>query len=158
MRIYLLGYMGAGKSHLGKILAERLGYSFVDTDAMVEATTGKSIRQFFEEQGEGAFRIAEQKALHATGQQTNLVVATGGGLPTFADNLAWMNSNGMTVYFAGFARYLISSTRTRTGASTTPGRHRRDRPNGNHSPPPDRTVAVLSTSPIGDRPGASQRR
>ncbi|HRI41336.1 MAG TPA: shikimate kinase [Bacteroidia bacterium] len=98
MRIYLLGYMGAGKSHLGKILAERLGYSFVDTDAMVEATTGKSIRQLFEEQGEGAFRIAEQKALHATGQQPDLVVATGGGLPTFADNLTWMNSNGMTVY------------------------------------------------------------
>lgn len=99
MRIYLIGYMGSGKSHHGRALAERLGYPFVDTDRTVEESTGKSIRQLFEEQGEGAFRQAEQQVLHATRREPDLVVATGGGMPAFSDNMEWMNAHGMTVYF-----------------------------------------------------------
>lgn len=98
MRIYLIGYMGAGKSRVGRQLAERLGYPFLDTDEKVEETTGRSISQLFEEQGEGFFRKSEQQVLHSTALQSNLVVATGGGLPVFADNISWMNRHGITVF------------------------------------------------------------
>jgi shikimate kinase len=98
MRIYLIGYMGSGKSHLGQALAERLGYPFADTDRMVEEASGKTIPQLFRDQGEGAFRQAEQLALHATLRESDLVTATGGGLPVYSDNMDWMNRHGMTVY------------------------------------------------------------
>ncbi|WP_299826333.1 shikimate kinase [uncultured Pontibacter sp.] len=99
MLIFLLGMMGSGKSTLGRQLAQRLGYTFVDLDAWVEQQERKSIAAIFEEQGEEAFRRQERAALEAVvHQHNNAVVATGGGTPCFFDNINHMNSHGITVF------------------------------------------------------------
>jgi shikimate kinase len=106
MRIFVLGFMGAGKSFLGKVLAERLGYNFVDLDEMIEAKMAMPIPSIFQQLGEPAFRIIEAECLRGTAQHERLVVATGGGTPCFLDNLDWMNDNGITVYFSASSKLL----------------------------------------------------
>lgn len=96
--IFLLGYMGCGKSTVGKKLANKLKYSFIDTDAVIESMTGKNIAQIFSEEGEDAFRLLEKSVVQSLASRTNTVVATGGGAPCFHDNLSVMNRSGITVY------------------------------------------------------------
>ncbi len=98
MRIYLVGFMGAGKSRLGRALAKQLGYSFVDTDAMVEEAVGRSVPAIFAQEGEAAFRRYEHEALMRTEAMDEVVVATGGGTPLFFDAMEWMNAHGLTVF------------------------------------------------------------
>ncbi|MEM9164988.1 MAG: shikimate kinase [Cyanobacteria bacterium P01_F01_bin.4] len=78
--VYLIGMMGAGKSTVGKRLAEQLGYRFLDTDTVIEQTTGQPISQIFAEQGEAAFRNLETQVLNQVSAYPRLVVATGGGM------------------------------------------------------------------------------
>ena len=90
--LFLVGYMGCGKSTLGRKLARRLGVGFVDTDALVEEQAGASVADVFRYEGEARFREAEREALEraiAAGGET--VVSTGGGLPTWSDNMQRMN-------------------------------------------------------------------
>jgi len=98
MLIFITGYMGAGKTTLGKRLAERLNYQFYDLDEMIEISTGYSIVSYFEKFGEISFREKEREILlnHLDDQKT--VLATGGGTVCYADNLALMNQKGITVY------------------------------------------------------------
>ncbi len=98
MRIYLLGYMGCGKSTIGKKLAKTLGFPFIDLDEQIEQQAGKTIVAIFEEDGEAVFRKIEQQALHQTFELENAVIATGGGAACFADNMDQMRVNGVTVY------------------------------------------------------------
>ena len=98
MRIFLIGFMGSGKSYSGQQLAELLKCPFIDLDNWIEEKAGKSIPEIFAESGEGAFRTLEQKALQAMLDFPNAVVATGGGTPCFFDNIQWMNENGLTIY------------------------------------------------------------
>ena len=98
MRIYLIGYMCSGKTKTGKALATAMRYKFLDTDVMIEEETGKTIHRIFDEKGEEYFRKLETKILQATASHSKLVVATGGGLPCFHDNMSWMNEHGITVY------------------------------------------------------------
>lgn len=98
MRIYLIGYMGSGKSHLGWKLANFLGVQFVDMDNYIEERNCKTIPQIFAEEGETAFREKEQKALEELSEFTDLVIATGGGAPCFFDNIDVMNETGKTIY------------------------------------------------------------
>jgi shikimate kinase len=79
-RIYLVGFMGAGKTTVGRELASLLGYEFVDTDTAVESLEGRSIEELFRERGEGYFREKEWEILASTALRHHLVVATGGGL------------------------------------------------------------------------------
>lgn len=90
--------MGAGKTTFGKKIAQQLGYAFIDTDAMVSALEGKSVKEVFEANGEAYFRKREQECLHRLQKRERLVIATGGGVPCFYDNMEWMNANGHTVY------------------------------------------------------------
>ena len=98
MLIFILGYMGAGKTTLGQQLAQRLNYHFYDLDEMIEISTGYTIGEYFEKFGEGSFRQKEREILldHMEDKQT--VISVGGGTPCYADNMALMNRKGITVY------------------------------------------------------------
>ncbi|MDR1719403.1 MAG: shikimate kinase [Dysgonamonadaceae bacterium] len=97
-RLFLIGYMGSGKSTIGKQLAKDLQMQFVDTDTYIENRFLKSISQLFKEKGESRFREIEHNALLEIAGFDNTVVSTGGGLPCFFDNMQRMNDNGTTVY------------------------------------------------------------
>ncbi len=98
MRIYLIGYMGSGKSHLGRKFSEHLGVQFVDMDQYIEERNYKTIPQIFAEEGEAEFRKKERKALEELSEFTDIVIATGGGAPCFFDNIDLMNNSGKTIY------------------------------------------------------------
>lgn len=98
MRVYLIGYMGSGKSHLGWKLANHLGVQFVDMDNYIEERNCKTIPQIFAEEGEAEFRKKERKALEELSEFTDIVIATGGGAPCFFDNIEVMNETGKTIY------------------------------------------------------------
>jgi shikimate kinase len=78
-RVILTGFMGAGKSTVGRLLAEKLGWPFVDTDALIEERTGSNIAQIFAEKGEAAFRALEAEAVRDCAQMEKVVLALGGG-------------------------------------------------------------------------------
>lgn len=98
IRIFLIGYMGAGKTTLGKALARNLGLTFVDLDWYVEERFHKTVRQIFEERGEDGFRDVEKRMLHEVGDFENVVISVGGGTPCFFDNMDYMNGAGETVF------------------------------------------------------------
>lgn len=107
-RIILLGYMGAGKTTLGKALAENLHLEFVDLDWYIESKQGKAISQIFAEQGEDEFRRIERDMLHEVASKENVVIAVGGGTPCFFDNIDFMNQQGKTVYIKASTDTLIA--------------------------------------------------
>ena len=90
--IYLVGMMGSGKTSTGRPLAERLGYGFVDADAVIEQAAGCSIPEIFERDGEAGFRSLESQVLSAISQRHSLVVATGGGVVTQPENWGMLHS------------------------------------------------------------------
>ncbi len=96
--VYLIGFMGSGKSTAGRKLASHLGWSYVDLDERIEYSTRKTINQIFSEHGEEHFRKLESEALKDLKNQTNVVISTGGGTPCFGDNMEYMNRTGVTVY------------------------------------------------------------
>lgn len=98
MRIYLIGYMGSGKSTIGSGLAPLLKMEFIDLDRYIENRWHKSIPLIFEENGEEGFRKIEQKALLEVSEFEDVVVATGGGAPCFFNNMELMNETGITIY------------------------------------------------------------
>ena len=95
--LYLVGMMGSGKTSTGRPLAERLGYGFVDADAVIEQAAGCSIPEIFERDGEAGFRALESQVLNAIGQRHSLVVATGGGVVTQQENWGLLHS-GIVVW------------------------------------------------------------
>ena len=97
-RIILIGYMGAGKTTIGRRLAMKLGLTFYDLDWYIEARFHKKIPQIFEEEGESRFRDIESRMLHEVAEMEDVVIACGGGTPCFNDNMDYMNSMGDTVF------------------------------------------------------------
>ena len=98
MRIYLIGYMGCGKSTMGRALAAALNLSFIDLDTFLEEKYFRTIPQIFAEEGEAGFRKKEQKVLHEVAAFDDIVVATGGGAPCFFDNMEVMNNSGYCIF------------------------------------------------------------
>lgn len=98
MRIYLTGFMGCGKSTVGRLLASRLGVPFVDLDKEVELRAGLRVREIFERHGEPVFRGMEREALEATLALPDVVVATGGGTVTFEGNARLIREGGLSVW------------------------------------------------------------
>ena len=90
--LYLVGMMGSGKTSTGRPLAERLGYGFVDADAVIKQAAGCSIPEIFERDGEAGFRSLESQVLSAISQRHSLVVATGGGVVTQQENWGLLHS------------------------------------------------------------------
>ena len=97
-RIFLVGYMGAGKTTLGRALAKATGMQFIDLDCYIEERFRKTIAQIFAEKGEEHFRDLERRMLHEVGEFEDVIISTGGGTPCFFDNIEYMNSQGTTVY------------------------------------------------------------
>ncbi|CAN5454549.1 shikimate kinase [soil metagenome] len=97
-KIFLIGYMGSGKTTVGVALAKLLGWYFLDLDTEIEKQEKKSIGEIFSLYGEEAFREIESKVLRTLKNIHPTVIATGGGTAAFHDNLAWMNNVGSTVY------------------------------------------------------------
>ncbi len=93
-----MGYMGAGKTTVGKTLSKALDLSFIDLDYYIEGRYRKAIKQLFAERGEEAFREIERNMLHEVATFEDVLVSTGGGTPCFFDNMAYMNEVGTTVY------------------------------------------------------------
>lgn len=98
MQIVLVGMPASGKSTLGKQLAQKLQFPFIDLDALICEQAGCSIPDIFAQGGEEAFRQAEQNALHGALKQANLVLATGGGTPCFFDNMQIINQTALSIY------------------------------------------------------------
>ena len=98
IRIFLTGYMGAGKTTLGKAFARELGVPFIDLDWYIEERLHKSIRELFLERGEDGFRELERKMLHEVAEFEDVIISTGGGTPCFFDNMEYMNRCGQTVF------------------------------------------------------------
>ena len=97
-RIYLTGFMGSGKSTVGPLLAERLGYAFIDLDASVEQAAGKPIRRIFAEEGEDEFRRLESLKLRSVSRTTHAVIALGGGAVASENNLYFVVTNGTLIF------------------------------------------------------------
>lgn len=98
MKIFLVGFMGSGKSSVGKILAQKINYTFIDTDHEIEASTGKSIYEIFEKDGESHFRELEKLTIQNLKNKDNCVIACGGGLPCYNNLMRELNNQGITVY------------------------------------------------------------
>ena len=100
MRIFLTGYMGCGKSTIGRKVAALMGMNFIDLDKYIEERNFKSVPDIFAQEGEKAFREKERLALHEVAQFEDIVIGTGGGAPCFFDNMQQMTEAGITIYLA----------------------------------------------------------
>lgn len=96
--IYIIGFMGCGKTTAGKRLAASLGWQYADLDKLIETETGKKIHEIFEESGESGFRDTESRVLLGLNPDADIVVSTGGGTPCFNTNMEHMLKTGITIY------------------------------------------------------------
>ncbi|MDR0768309.1 MAG: shikimate kinase [Dysgonamonadaceae bacterium] len=117
-KIFLIGYMGSGKTTVGKQLAKKLNLQFIDMDLFIENRYRKRISDIFEEKGEATFRELERKILLEIKDFENVVISTGGGLPCFFDNMDIMNQSGTTVYLKASVEKLTE--RLKTGKQKRP--------------------------------------
>ena len=100
--------MGSGKSTLGRKIAKRSGLPFLDTDKMVEEAEGATVADIITYAGEEYFREAERRVLERTAEYESVVVSTGGGLPVWGDNMAWIAEHGVSVYLKRTPEQILS--------------------------------------------------
>lgn len=98
IRIILIGYMGAGKTTIGKALGKEMGLPFYDLDWYIESRMRKKVSEIFEERGEEGFRQIEHNMLHEVAEFEDVIISCGGGTPCFFDNIDYMNRQGDVVY------------------------------------------------------------
>jgi shikimate kinase len=106
--IYIIGFMGSGKSTAGRKLAATLGWSFIDLDRKIEEVAGKTIPEIFSQEGEDKFRNLETEVLRSLKSYLKTIVATGGGTPCHGDNMEFMLETGVTVYLKMSTGQLVS--------------------------------------------------
>lgn len=109
--IFLIGPMGAGKSTVGRLLAEKLQYEFIDSDHVIEAKTGATIPMIFDIEGEEGFRLRESNAIDELTQQNAVILATGGGAVLKEDNRRNLRSRGFVVYLKSSVESLVARTK-----------------------------------------------
>jgi shikimate kinase len=107
LKIFLIGFMGSGKSHWGKIWAKRENLSFFDLDTKIEKAFRMKITDIFERKGEDKFRELERYHLRKFENKKNFLLACGGGTPCFSDNLDWMKSQGKVFYLKAEPEYIL---------------------------------------------------
>lgn len=108
MKVFLVGFMGSGKTTVGRKLAAKLNYRFIDLDEQFEWHEAMTIAQYFSKYGEEKFRERESEVLKNTSYPENCIIATGGGLPCFFDNMEWMKANGKVIYIQMTPKALAS--------------------------------------------------
>src|SRR5437764_11588801 len=118
MKIYLVGFMGAGKTTVGRELAPRIGAPFFDLDELIESAEKVSIKEIFAQHGEPYFRKRERDVLRSTRHLESAVVATGGGTFTFDENIQFIQSEGLSVYLS--APYSLLRSRIGDKAAERP--------------------------------------
>src|SRR5215216_4123806 len=98
MNVFLVGFMGSGKSTLGRLLAKQLHFTFIETDVLIEESEKLTINEIFKTKGEEYFRNKETEILHHLKLVDNCVIATGGGMPCFNNNMELINKSGTSVW------------------------------------------------------------
>lgn len=111
-RIFIVGFMGTGKTYWGKIWAERHHMEFADLDAEIEASEQLSVTQIFEKRGEDYFRHKEAMMLRSFISKKNIIISCGGGTPCFFDNAKWMNQHGITVLLKASPAFILANILT----------------------------------------------
>ncbi len=107
-KIFLIGFMGTGKTYWGKKWAQYEGLDFYDLDMIIEKQEGKSIADIFEKKGEAYFRQTEKACLRNFLNVERGIIACGGGAACFDDNMQWMNENGITICITASPAYILS--------------------------------------------------
>ena len=107
-RVFLVGYMGVGKTTIGKLLSKELDVEFIDLDKYIEHSYRKTIQEIFAQKGEAKFRIIEREMLREVATFHNVLISTGGGTPCFFNNMDVMNQQGVTVYVKASVDQLMS--------------------------------------------------
>ena len=96
--VYIIGFMGSGKSTAGRRIASALEWKFTDLDRIIEERAGKTIQQIFSQDGEAHFRELESEVLRSMGNISDTVISTGGGTPCHGSNMDFMLESGLTIY------------------------------------------------------------
>jgi shikimate kinase len=97
VNIALIGFMGTGKTSVGRLVAEQLHFEYLDTDEMIQSATGKTVAEIFSRDGEKSFRALEEKVVEEISARTKIVISTGGGLPVNPKNLGSLKSHALVV-------------------------------------------------------------
>lgn len=98
--VYLIGYMGSGKSTIGRRLADAMDWRFIDTDTFIETRFRQRVSDMFETVGEEVFRRRERFVIEELSGMEDCIIATGGGLPCHSDNMQLLNASGLTIYLS----------------------------------------------------------
>jgi shikimate kinase len=112
--IVLIGFMGSGKTSVGREIARRLGWEFVDTDELVETTAGRTIPDIFAKEGEPTFRRIESKVVQEVASREHAIIATGGGVVLRPENVAALRANGVLVLLDASPETLFERIRGET--------------------------------------------
>lgn len=107
----LIGFMGTGKSSVGRLAADTLHFAFLDTDRVIEARAGKPVTDIFQQDGEPAFREWERRVVEELTRRTRTVIATGGGLPTIEGNLTSLKTHALVVCLWASPELILERTR-----------------------------------------------
>ena len=113
-KIFLLGFMGSGKSTIGSALAKKMSYNFIDLDDLIVQNSGLAIPVIFDKKGEPYFRQIESASLKSLAAVSHTIVALGGGTPCFFDNMQWINQHGVSVYLATSTDVLVERLKKET--------------------------------------------
>jgi shikimate kinase len=105
-KIFLVGFMGSGKTHWARLLSAAHQLSYVDLDDVIEKESNQKIANIFQEKGEDYFRELEAAVLRSFANEQDCIIACGGGTPCYHDNMQWMNENGTTVYLKASPKLL----------------------------------------------------
>lgn len=134
MKIVLIGFMGTGKSSLGRLLARELNFSFVDTDALIEERQGRSITELFALDGEPFFRQLERDLARELAPARQVVISTGGGFPLEPENIRVLRPNGLIVALKATPEMIYQRIK-----------HETHRPLLAHADPLNRITTLLKT-------------
>ena len=114
LKIFLIGFMGSGKTHWGRIWAQKNQLTFYDLDEQIEKTMGETVANIFEKKGEDNFREMERYVLRKFDVRNNFLMACGGGTPCFFENLHWMNEQGTTIYLQASPQEILEKIMNET--------------------------------------------